>query len=368
MKKIRLRLFLALCGLALVILASCSEVGYLGQCATGQIDLLLRRQDIRKILNEPDTPPELREKLTAILAMRRFASEELLLPDNGSYRCYADLERPHAVWNVVATPELSMKPLQWCFPVAGCVSYRGYFNRARAERFAEKLRREGNDVYLYGVAAYSTLGWFDDPVLNTFCTRPDEQVAGLIFHELAHQKLYVKNDSAFNEAFAMAVELEGTVRWLKQNGAPEKIGAFLEDRQRQEAFVALIREKKEELDKVYDSPLDEEEKRREKEQIFFRLRSDYESLRAAWGGKGYFDRWFAEELNNAKLSSVSTYHTYVPAFLTLLARNGGNLANFYRAAQELGRLPPTRRRQRLTELLSESSRVLTAADGKDGAF
>ncbi len=259
------------------------------------------------------------------------------------------------VWNVVAAPEFSLEPEQWCFPVAGCVSYRGYFSRDGAEGFADGLRAKGMDVHVYGVAAYSTLNWFDDPVLNTFCHRPEPHLAGLIFHELAHQKLYVANDSSFNEAFAKTVELEGVHRWLRQRGNLEQEKEYFEDFAREEEFVALVLKTREQLSELYASPLDALRKRQEKQRVFNELRAEYRRLKASWGGYAGYDRWFDADLNNARLASISTYRTLVPAFRELLARNGGDLGRFYAEAEKIGKLPFGQRARATAELLEFKS-------------
>jgi predicted aminopeptidase len=347
------RFWILLAGFSVAVLAgltSCTDVPYLAQCARGQIDILAERQPIEKVLKDPGTPPDVCNRLTRVLAIRDFASSDLLLPENGSYRCYADLKRSSVVWNVVAAPEFSLEPLRWCFPIAGCVSYRGYFDRERAEKYAEGLRRAGNDVYLYGVSAYSTLGWFDDPVLNTFLDRPEPELAGLIFHELAHQKLYVKNDSAFNEAFAKTVEMEGVSRWLKNNREERDLPDYFARKQREDDFVSLVLATRRELESLYASPQPDAGKRAGKEKVFVEMRKRYARLKARWGGYAGYDHWFAADLNNAKIASVSTYRSYVPAFQALLRKHNGDLAAFYREADEIGRLPAARRAARMEQL------------------
>jgi len=330
-------------------LASCSDVGYVRQCAVGHLDLLARRQPIEKVLVDPDAPEETKTQLRRVLAMRDFASGELGLPENGSYRCFADLERPQVVWNVVAAPEFSLKPKTWCFPIAGCVSYRGYFSEDEARKFADGLRGDGFDIYLYGVSAYSTLGWFDDPVLNTFFRKDDASLAGLIFHELAHQQLYLKNDSAFNEAFAKTVEREGVLRWL-QRSAPEKIEPYLQSLERKKAFLDLLQKTRSRLEEVYASGRFPEIKRKEKAAVLNSLHEEYAALvRDQEKMKGY-EKWLAQDLNNAKLASVATYHANVGAFRELLRRNDGDLPAFYSAAAHLADLPVAARLAKLEEL------------------
>lgn len=331
---------------------SCANLGYYARATQGQFSLLSHRQSIAGLIYEPDLKPELRNNLTRVLRIRDYASRELHLPENGSYRSYVDVKRPYVVWNVVATPEFDLDPVQWCFPVAGCVNYRGFFSPEEAGAFAEDLRQKGNDVYLYGVNAYSTLGWFDDPVLSTFFTRSEEDLAGLIFHELSHQLVYVKNDSTFNESFAKTVEIEGVSRWLAANGEEEKIQEYLQDSRRQDEFVALVADYRQKLRGIFAKPMTDEVKRQKKGELFQELRASYGALKESWGGYKGYDRWFAE-LNNAKIASVSTYYTHVPAFQALLRQNKGNLAAFYLAAQKLGHLSRPSRVARLEQLRSE---------------
>jgi predicted aminopeptidase len=341
---------LILAGLV-VGLSSCSNLGYYRQCAVGQIDILARRQAIDKVIADPRTDPELRRKLTAVLQMRDFASAELHLPDNGSYRCYADLDRPCVVWNVVATDEFSLDPIRWCFPVAGCVPYRGYYKEAAAEKFAAGLRQDGKDVYVYGVPAYSTLGWFDDPVLNTFVHRPDYIVAGLLFHELAHQQVYIKGDADFNEAFATTVETEGVRRWLAAFGDATSRQAWQEREVRREDFLDLVAATRQRLADLYSGSGDRAGKRAAKEAILNRMRGDYAALKNQWNGYSGYDRWFDGALNNARFVSVTTYRRLVPAFQRLLQEQDGDLRRFYAAVRDLAEQPPDRRRERLEALL-----------------
>jgi predicted aminopeptidase len=342
---------LLLTGLLLLALAACGDLGFYRQAAQGQWDILSRRRDIRQLLADPATPPPLREKLTRVLAIRDFASRELDLPENGSYRYYADLDRPSVVWNVVATPEFSLEPVRWCFPFAGCVPYRGYYHQGDAETFADALRRKGDDVYVYGVAAYSTLGWFDDPILNTFINGPDTATAGLIFHELAHQKIYVKGDADFNEAFASTVQEAGLQLWLERSGREEEVAAYRTGLERSRDFLVLVRATREQLAALYDQPLPEARKRQEKARILAGMRQSYQQLKAQWGGYAGYDRWFATELNNARFVAVSTYQRLVPAFRELLRESKGNWPQFYSRVKELAGLTLPDRQARMQGLL-----------------
>jgi predicted aminopeptidase len=320
-------------------LSGCASVKYYAQSLGGQWELWHKRQPITELLATPDTPEPLRDKLQAVLRMRDFASRELALPENDSYRSYADLQRPFVVWNVFAAKPFDTTLQQWCFPFAGCVGYRGYFSPAAAQTFAKELNKEGLETYVGGVAAYSTLGWFDDPVLNTVLNRSPARIAGLIFHELAHQQLYVKGDTAFNEGFATTVELEGVRRWLAAHGDEAQRRAYDQFRQRQDAFVDLVLQTRDRLQALYAEDLSAAEKQAGKSAIRAQLRQQYQQLKQQWGGYSGYDAWFAQDLNNAQLAAVTTYRDRVPAFQRLLASKEGDMAAFYRACAEVGALP-----------------------------
>ena len=332
-------------------LAGCAALGYYGQSIGGQLELLNKRRPIAALLDDPATPTDLKPKLQLILRLRAFASENLQLPDNDSYRSYADLDRPYAVWNVFATPEFSLTPKEWCFPIVGCVAYRGYFAKAEAETYAAELQREGYDVHVGGVAAYSTLGWFHDPMLNTLIHRPEADLAGLMFHELAHQKIYARGDSAFNESFATAVELEGARRWLSQNGTPQQLADYLTAKQHQAHFVALVQNTRARLASLYATNETDDRKRAVKAKIFSELRAEYARQAAAGKLGDDYRRWFERDLNNARLAPIGVYHEHVAAFQALLAEANGNLAAFYRAADTIAGRPRAERMRALKDLL-----------------
>ena len=333
-------------------LCGCANISYYYQAVEGQMQIWHRSRPITQVMEDAHTPPQVRERLALALRLRDFASAELALPDNGSYRKYADLERPFVVWNVFAAGELSIVPQEWCFPFAGCVGYRGYFSQAGAERFGEELRRKGFDVFVAGIPAYSTLGWFDDPVLNTVVRYPDAQLAQLIFHELAHQVVYVRGDTVFNESFAVAVELEGVDRWLARDGDATKRAAFDLYEQRKAAFIALVMKYRDDLKNLYASAASDAEKRGKKAETFAALRTEYLTLKSSWGGYAGYDRFFAAELNNAHLVPVATYSELVPGFRRLLAENGGDFKRFYAAVKELSKLSKTERAARLSSVQS----------------
>jgi predicted aminopeptidase len=241
---------------------------YLMQAAGGQMVIASRREPIAEVIADSGTPPELRTRLEYVAAARDFASRELGLPDNDSYRSYADLGRPYVVWNVFATPEFSVEPRHWCFPIAGCVVYRGYFSEESARRYARKLRRRGDDVAVGGVAAYSTLGHFKDPVLNTMLGWSDAQLAATLFHELAHQVVYVPGDSQFNESFATVVEEAGLERWLTARQRMQDLAVWQEQRERQSQFIALLLKVRDELRELYQSAVPDDVKRNRKQYEF----------------------------------------------------------------------------------------------------
>ena len=257
------------------------------------------------------------------------------------------MERPFVVWNVFAADELSVAPKEWCFPFAGCVGYRGYFSQVRAEQFGEELQREGLDVFVTGIPAYSTLGWFDDPVLNTVMRYPDAQLAQLIFHELAHQVVYVPGDTVFNESFAVAVEMEGVDRWLTRDGDAGKRADFELYEQRKGAFIDLVMKYRGNLGTLYASAAPDTEKRRKKAETFAAMKADYLTLKSSWGGHAGYDRFFARELNNAHLVPVATYSELVPGFRRVLAENGGDFKRFYAAVKAIAKLPKEQRQAKL---------------------
>jgi predicted aminopeptidase len=342
---------LALVVAATSLLGACGTPGYYLQAVGGQLELLRLMRPIDEARNDSATPGNLREKLALAAAIRDFASRELGLPDNGSYRKYAELRRPYVVWNVFATGELSIEPQQWCFPVAGCVGYRGYFAQEDAEVFAAGLRRVGHDVYVAGVPAYSTLGWFDDPLLSTFMHYPDAELARLIFHELAHQRVYAGGDSEFDESFAMTVETAGVRRWLARHGSQTAIDAFEAAQRRRDEFATLVLKHREALGRAFESNDPVDARRAAKARILAALQAEYRQLRdGAWGGYAGYDRWFGQQINNAVLASIGLYHQRVPAFEALLASEGGDLPRFYARVAELAGLPKPAREARLAQL------------------
>jgi predicted aminopeptidase len=340
----------------LPLIAGCANMGYYWQSISGQLDIWRRERPIEDVLADADAPAALKEKLAFVIRVREFAGRELALPENRSYRTYANLERPFVVWNVFAAPEFSTDPLRWCLLFAGCVSYRGYFDRERAERFAAGLAEQGFDVYVGGVPAYSTLGWFADPVLSTFIRLPETELARLVFHELAHQVVYVKHDTVFNESFAVTVEQEGMRRWLAQAGDARGRAAYERSRRIRADFARLVLGHRARLDALYRGRLAPEAMRARKRELLGELEAEYRAARAAWDGYAAYDAWFARGPNNAQLASVALYTLRVPAFEALLEREGGDLSRFYRAVKELAALPPEERDARLAALSPSNDR------------
>jgi predicted aminopeptidase len=326
--------FLALSAL---VLAGCETLAYYGQAAGGQLALVGRAQPVEQVFADPAAGPELKAQLALAGQIRDFASRELRLPDSGAYRSYAKLDRSFALWNVVATPEFSLAPVLSCFPVAGCVSYRGYYDKAAAERHAQGLREAGHDVVVYGVPAYSTLGWFDDPLLSTFIGYPEADLARLMFHELAHQLLYVKDDTPFNESFAVVVEREGLKRWLGARGREADLAQWRAREARSRELQAQIAAARERLQALYRSRLDPAAMREGK-------RAELAGLRPLLARLPGFE---GQEPNNALLASFATYTDLVPAFEKLMAEAGGDLPAFYARVKSLAALEPAQRKAAL---------------------
>jgi predicted aminopeptidase len=316
---------------------------YLLESAQGQLALMSKRRPIARVIASPNTPPAVRRQLEAVAQIREFASRELGLPDNGSYRSYADVGRPYVVWNVVAAPEFSIEPKEWCYPIVGCVAYRGYFVERRARAFGDKLRREGLDVSVSGVAAYSTLGHFNDPILNTMLGWSDVELASIIFHELTHQMIYVPNDADFNEALATTVEEEGVRRWLESLGRDKDLEEYELQQKRFLEVLALLNRTRSDLRALYASAAAPADMRRQKAAAFAALRDSYAHLKDEWDGHAPFAGWFGADLNNAQLASVATYYDCVPGFKRELEAVGGNLEAFYRRVRELARLDQPKR-------------------------
>jgi predicted aminopeptidase len=352
---ILLALFLALASL------NCQSIQYYAQAIDGQMDILRDRQPISELLDDPDIPAKLQKELLFILSVRNFAEKNLQLPVKNHYLSYVELDRPCVVWNVFATPEFSLTPKTWCFPIVGCVTYRGYFSEQNAYRFGDSLKQKGFDVYIGGAIAYSTLGWFDDPVLSTFLNLSEPDTAALIFHELAHSVLYVSDDTAFNESFATAVEQEGLRRWQVALNDPEGYAEWMGKQQLHQSFTSLVLKYRTRLQDLYAGNLPENEKRNRKAALFQQMRFEFAQMKSERVNLAAYDYWFKDPLNNARLISVSTYNDWVPAFNQILSETGGNLNQFYQKCRLLAKKDPVER-NRILEYYKGAS------DRKESAF
>lgn len=327
--------------------SGCSSLAYIGQSVGGHLDLMRRARPVDQWLADGTTAEPLKRKLSASQRMREFAIRDLHLPDNASYTRYADIGRSAVVWNVVATPELSLTLKTWCFPVMGCVGYRGYFAKAGADAMAASLREQGLEVDVYGVPAYSTLGWTNwlggDPLLSTFIGWPDAEVARLVFHELAHQVAYASDDTAFNESFAVAVERIGGARWLAIEGDTQALREFEAVQVRREEYRALTLKTRTALQALYTSALPDADKRARKAELFDAMRADYVRLKSErWGGFAGYDTVMARA-NNASLAVQGAYNDLVPDFERLFQRQGGEFDAFYAEVKRLAALPKAER-------------------------
>ena len=324
-------------------LVSCETVGYYSQAARGQLTIVFGREDIQRLIERQDLSDELADKFARVMDIREFAESELGLPVGGNYSSYVDIEREHVVWNVFAAPEFSVEPVNWCYPIAGCVAYRGYFSERSALRYAAKLEEDGLDVYTGGVDAYSTLGWFEDSLLSTVLNRADYQLAGLIFHELAHQLVYLPGDTTFNESFATAVEREGVRRWLAKSNKDSNIAAALLDYDRQQQFVDLVTDYRDRFESLYQLDLNASSMRSQKLELQQMLREEYATLKQQWQGYEGYDGWFSRSLNNAQLSTVASYNDLLPFFVAVFEQSNQDFSAFYAEVSRLANLPEQER-------------------------
>lgn len=328
----------------LLLTTGCTTVSYYAQSVQGQLEIISKSRPIDSLLESERVSAPLAGKLSQALEIRDFASRELALPDNDGYRYYADLARDYVVWNIFAAPALSLEGQEWCYLIVGCLSYRGYFSRDEAHAYASRLQKQGFDTWVGGVVAYSTLGWFDDPLLNTMLGQDMDYLARVIFHELAHQKIYIKNDTAFNEAFAETVALEGMRRWYAHRGDSGSYRHFLRKLQHEESFVSLVMDYRGKLENIYHSELGDSEKLAWKNRLLQAMVDDYRQMRIHWGNDDRYDNWFAGELNNAKLLAVSTYQLYVPVLRKRLEMLGWDLPAFYTWIKSLAQCSPEDRK------------------------
>ena len=367
-----------LCALLLltVFWVGCENLRYYNQAINGQYQILTAKRSIDKLVIDPATPAELRQKLQLITDIRRYAQNELKLPVKGQYSQYADLHRRFVVWNVYAADEFSLEPKWWTFPIVGKASYRGYFSEKEARKYGEKLKKEGYDVYVTGIEAYSTVGWFRDPVLNTFIDNTDVDLAETLFHELAHQTAFAAGDTDFNEAFATAVAEEGLRRWMESTSNTNAYAEYRASLDRKDQFIRLVMNARDQLEQVYEQPattnaqlaslsrfsaVTPESKRQQKEQIIANLRAEYEKVKmTAWAGNREYDNWFKKPINNAKLNTVATYYEMVPAFNRLLLKCDRDLPRFYEEVRRVAKLPKEERRRVLAIVEKPASAVASS--------
>ncbi len=332
----------------LALMSSCDSVHFYAQAVHGQAAILLSREPISKLLKSADTDDELRRRLTLVEAARGFAEQELGLYSGGSFTSFVDAGREHLVWNVFAAPADSVDLLNWCFPVAGCVSYRGYFSEQAAQRYADKLTQQGLDVYVGGVDAYSTLGWFEDPLPSTVLRRSDSELAGLIFHELAHQRVYLPGDTRFNESFASFVEREGLRRWLEHTGQVELYQRAIESLEVQQRFAKFVGDYREQLRALYAESAPATEQQVSKNILINEMRSAWTQHQDA----AYYKGWFAGDINNAKLATVAAYFDWVPAFEQLFLNSGQQFEVFLTQVEAMTQVSDSDRQQQLSALQS----------------
>lgn len=351
--------------LLFAVVTGCADFRYYSQAVRGHVKLLAGREKIATLLQDAAIEPRLKQRLQLVEEVRAFAFSELKLPQTGSYRSYVQLQRHYVLQNLFAAPEFSTQLLSWCYPIAGCASYRGYFDAQLLERAAARLRQQEYDIYIGNVGAYSTLGWFDDPLPSTVIYRPEAQLIGLIFHEMAHERLYIQDDTVFNESFATALERSGVERWYTERGASEQFAQYNDRQQIREKVITLIEQTRTELQNLYDqafaalanpaSGLNDHEKvqlREDKQRLLDGAVRHYEELDAEEQRLSGYSHWFDSGLNNAKIGSVAAYHSLVPVFLKILRSNDGDYTRFYSDVETIGNLSAQDRRRCLDKLSS----------------
>ena len=322
----------------LLMLYGCTDAGYYWHSTKGHLDIMNERVDIDELLADDDLDSRLRARLVLVQEIRQFSIDRLGLPDNGSYSSYVNLQQPYVIKNLFAAPELSTRLHQWCYPVIGCASYRGYYDETRLLAYIEELQSKGLEVHVGRVSAYSTLGWFDDPVLSSFLDWPDYRLAGLLFHELTHQQLYIDDDTTFNESLASAVQQVGTTIWLESNKESASLVEFRRWLVYRDEAIALIVATRSQLSELYSSDLSDAEKRRLKTLRFLEAREAHETVAARHGIERGFKSWFATGLNNAKIGSIATYNSRVTAFVNMLEASENNFPEFYQYVEQLAEL------------------------------
>jgi predicted aminopeptidase len=356
-------LFLSLVVIVTAV-SGCQTIGFYSQAIKGQYQIFAHQKLIDKLIADPQTPAKLRTQLELVQQLRQFAKDELKLPVDGHYRKYVDLHREYVVWNVQAAPEFSLQPRTWWYPLVGSLEYRGYFAEKGARHYAAGIAKKGDDVYVDGVEAYSTLGWFNDPILNTFIGRREPDLAEVLFHELGHQRVFARGDTDFNEAYATTVGQEGARRWLRASGKTNLLEKYELEIRRNDQFVHLIMSTREQLERAYGDTLDKDGKvkaaetppaspaelKQAKERIFAGLRTNYQTLKESWGGYSGYDEWFGRELNNAQLNTIANYYDFLPAFERLLELNGNDMEKFYVEVERLSKMSKDERHQWLRNL------------------
>jgi predicted aminopeptidase len=335
--------------------------GYYFQAIHGEYQILAHRHSIERLIASPRTSPKLNQQLVLVQQLRSFAKKELELPVDGNYEKYVDVHRKYVVWDVQAAQEFSLEPKVWWYPFVGRLAYRGYFSEQSARNYADSLAKQGFDVYVDGVEAYSTLGWFKDPLLNTFMDESEAELAELLFHELAHKRVFAGGDTDFNEAYATTVGQEGARLWLRTKGASELLAQYDAAVSHDQQFVHLVMETRRQLENIYGEtigkdgsitrpktlPAPPDELRRRKQRVFDDMRRHYQDLKTSWGGFSGYDDWFAHDLSNAKLNTVANYYDYLPGFQRLLQQNGGSIPKFNIAVERLSKQPEKVRHQAL---------------------
>ena len=327
----------------LLLLTGCADLGYYWHNANGHLAVMDQRVDIEELLADDQLDARLRERLQLVQEIRRFSIDRLDLPENDSYLSYVELDQPYVVQNIFAAPEFSTRLYEWCYPVIGCASYRGYYDEARMLAYSDDLKSKGLEVYIGKVSAYSTLGWFDDPVLSSFVNWPDYRLAGLLFHELTHQQIYIDNDTTFNESLASAVQQVGTELWLKSRQQNEQLEQLTNWSRYRDEVIALIGNTREQLAEIYAGGSDDAGKRKNKALMFVEARGAHAEIAARHGVKGGYTHWFAGELNNAKIGSVAAYNSLTPAFINMIRANNLDFAPFYEYVQLVGDLEKSAR-------------------------
>lgn len=334
-------------------LPGCSSITFYTQAVIGQTSLLLHREDIDHVIAGSDIDEITRNKLQLVKQVLNYAENDLNLPVGDSYSTYVATGKSYVVWNVFAAPEFSLEMKTFCYPIAGCVSYRGYFRKRQAENLAAELGSDGYDAFVGGVAAYSTLGWFSDPVLDTFLRRSDVDLAALLFHELAHRAVYVSGDTQFNESFATTIEGNALKKWLAYSGQEQAYLEYVDRRNRREQVLDIIGNTRKSLGLLYSSEASTVDKRERKRSLIDELRIHYQKLQASWNGESDYQSWMTEKINNAKLGTITEYNIWVPAFNVLLVESNENISQFIEAVATLSKLDEHKRNEFLSSLLQE---------------